>query len=71
MKYRLNVIEAINRFREFNLSVAPVPGTSKYCISFPEGRSTLLKEKMLIEIAGKLKGEQASEIFQHLQASAR
>ncbi|SHF02687.1 NEDD8-activating enzyme E1 regulatory subunit [Desulforamulus putei] len=71
MKYQLNVIEAINRFRELNLTVSPVPGTSKYCISFPEGRSALLKEKMLLEMACNLKGEQATEIYERLQASAR
>lgn len=71
MKYQINLIEAIKKFREINLSVSPVPGTSKYCVSFPGGHSTLLKEKMLLEMAGNLSGDQAKEIYERLQASAR
>ncbi|MEW6063601.1 hypothetical protein P378_15875 [Desulforamulus profundi] len=71
MKYQVNVIEAIKRFRELDLTVSPVPGTSKYCVSFPGGHCTLLKEKMLLEMACNLKGNQAAEIYERLQASAR
>ncbi|MDO7786514.1 NEDD8-activating enzyme E1 regulatory subunit [Desulforamulus aquiferis] len=71
MKHQINIHEAIKRFRELNLAVLPVPGTSKYCVSFPEGQCTLLKEKMLLEMACSLKEKQASEVYKHLQASAR
>ncbi len=72
MKYQVNLIEAIKRFREINLLVSPVPGTSKYCIAFPEGHSTLLNEKMLLEMACNLRSDQAAkEIYERLQASAR
>lgn len=70
MKQRINLIEAINRFRALNLSVSPVPSTSKYCISFPNGHCTLLDEKMLLEMARDLKGEGAKEIYERLQDSA-
>lgn len=70
MKYQINLIEAINRFRELDLSVAPIPGTSKYCVSFPNGHCTLLNEKMLLEMACGLKSDRAKEIYEHLQASA-
>ena len=71
MKFQINLIEAIKRFREINLTVSPVPGTSKYCVSFPGGHSTLLNEKMLLEMACNLRGDQASEVYERLQASAK
>ncbi|MCL5290422.1 MAG: NEDD8-activating enzyme E1 regulatory subunit [Bacillota bacterium] len=71
MKHQINVFEAIKKFRELNLTVSPVPGTSKYCVSFPGGDCTLLKEKMLLEMAANLKSQQAAEIYERLQASAR
>lgn len=71
MKYQINLIEAMKRFREINLSVFPVPGTNKYCVSFPEGHSTLLKEKVFLEMACSLQGQTRKEIYERLQASAR
>lgn len=71
MRYQINVHEAIKMFRELNMAVSPVPGTSKYCVSFPEGNSTLLKEKMLLEMACALRDNQANDIYERLQASAR
>jgi len=47
----MNLQETFHYLKKAGVKALPVPGTNKYCISFQDGQSVYVREKILLRLA--------------------
>lgn len=47
----MNLQETFDNLRKAGIQALPVPGTNKYFISFQDGQSTYVREKIILRLA--------------------